>query len=152
MNSGLPQDLQRDIESLAFTLEAPRVAGELEGWAAAVREAATPLSELLRRRIQVGHRVEYAKIVETDPELAPRVDQLRQADCEVLQQFESLFRRVERLETRSRHLEPNEGALKDDVESLVDDGLAFILRVHKQEIALRTWLQEAFNRDSGAGD
>jgi len=36
--------------------------------------------------------------------------------------------------------------------STLEDGLRFVTHVRKQQAAIRSWLQEAFERDTGTGD
>jgi hypothetical protein len=45
-----------------------------------------------------------------------------------------------------------EESLEKARQLLVDQGLALVLRIRKQEAAARTWYVEAFQRDRGVGD
>jgi len=50
----------------------------------------------------------------------------------------------------------NEGAmetdLKQDIDQFVDASLALLTQIRKQEVAVRTWLVEAYTRDKGVMD
>jgi hypothetical protein len=59
---------------------------------------------------------------------------------------------VSRIATHVPKLEPDEEKAQQHVKKLVDEGMAFVARVRKQEVAIQTWFVEAFNRDRGAGD
>jgi hypothetical protein len=37
-------------------------------------------------------------------------------------------------------------------QALLEEGLRFVTHVRKQETAIRSWIQEAFQRDTGSGD
>jgi hypothetical protein len=38
------------------------------------------------------------------------------------------------------------------VKKLVDQGMALVTQIRKQEVAIQTWFIEAFNRDRGSVD
>ncbi len=40
----------------------------------------------------------------------------------------------------------------DQQQKLLEEGLQFVMNVRRQETAIRTWTEEAFDRDTGLGD
>jgi hypothetical protein len=49
-------------------------------------------------------------------------------------------------------VEPDELTLAKARDHLVERGLSLVLRIRKQEAAVKTWYLEAFQRDRGVGD
>ena len=77
---------------------------------------------------------------------------LKKEDQNILRSLESLAERTRNLMVKAPVLEPNEAQVHDEVSALIKDGLAFIVQCQRQEIAIRTWLQEAFLRERGVAD
>jgi hypothetical protein len=144
--------LAEALGALETALETPMVPGELDGWAGALRDAAENLQPLLGRRITTAHRESFSQIEATDPELIRRVENLKTEDERIQRDFQALSDRIADLAARAPDAEPDEGTLDQQVSELVDEGLAFVIRLRKQEVALRTWLVEAFQRDRGPVD
>jgi hypothetical protein len=151
MRTGDPQFTEA-LGAFETALETPLVPGELEAWAHAVRASAANLEPLIERRIASAHREQLAEIERTDPELIRRVEILEKEDEQICRDLECLRTLVAELDAAAPSVGPNEEHLNDQVSRLVDQGLAWVIRVHKQEVALRTWLVEAFERDRGAVD
>jgi hypothetical protein len=147
-----PEEVLNAVGHLATCLETPQVPGELEHWMATVRQAADGAGQLLRRRLATVHKTDYAEIAAADPGLLHRVEQMKTEDARSLELLDALGKRIEVLDDKVRRVEPNELAIADELQGLVDQGLAFVIQVQKQEVARRTWLQEAFNRDRGVVD
>jgi hypothetical protein len=148
----IAQDLQDAVQRLATSVETPVVPGELPNWIAAVGEAIAPLAALLHNKAAKVDASEYAQIMQEDPALAPQVEQLKQGDRECHEQLQALRERVEGLKTKAVRREPDEASLNDEIQEVVDKGLALVILIQKQEVARRTWLQEAYNRDRGVAD
>jgi hypothetical protein len=45
-----------------------------------------------------------------------------------------------------------EAGLKEELDRFVTESLALVVRIRKQELAVRTWVVEAFTRDRGDAD
>jgi hypothetical protein len=148
----IAQDLQDAVQRLATSVETPVVPGELPNWITAVGEVIEPLHGLLRNKTAQVDAAEYAQIIQEDPALAPQVEQLKQGDRECQRQLDALRERVEELKGKAIRREPDEASLNDQIKELVDQGLALVILIQTQEVARRTWLQEAFNRDRGVAD
>ncbi len=151
-SSKAPQGLYGVFEQLALCLETPCVPGELEQWIDAVAEAAARTGPALRRQIDHVHKAQRAEIVHTDPESYFKAEQLKKADLDMLQRFDALSRRINQLRARAPQVEPHEAAVRDEVDSLVRDGLTLVTSARQLDVAMRTWLQEAFHRDKGVAD
>jgi hypothetical protein len=70
----------------------------------------------------------------------------------ILAEAEQRFKMVSQLSKRSERLEPDEGHARRALETIVDGGLKLVIRIRKQEVAISTWLMEAFDRDRGVAD
>ena len=80
------------------------------------------------------------------------VAQLQAEDVEILKSYDEFEARVRRLQERAGVAGAREDKFDEEIRSIVDEGLALVIRVRKQERALSTWLAEAFHRDTGVGD
>lgn len=144
--------LDESLRRLATCLQTPVVAGELEPWLAAVSEATVAGGTELRRQVATEHPAEYAQIVKEDPELFRHVEQMKDGDRMSLELFDAFARRIEQMNNAAPRFEPDELRLEDRTRAVIDEGLALVMHIQKQEVARRTWLQEAFNRERGVGD
>lgn len=140
------------LSMLEACLETPFVPGELESWVHGARSAINRVGPLLRRQIDEVHAPQLKQIAVEDPGLLSRADDLREGDVQSLAKLEELSRTFETLDTIVAQIEPDETKLKAQLADVVKDGLTFVIHVRTQEVALRTWLQEAFDRDRGTVD
>lgn len=147
-----PDKFQQSLKQLAVSLETPVVPGELEIWIAELRKSAQSFGTFLHLEVATGHNGRTAEIAKVDPEMHRDVEQLNKTDREILEQFAAFSSHIDHLAKRVPRVGPNEAAVTDELKTLVDEGLAFIIHMKKQEIAIRTSVQEAFNRDRGVGD
>jgi hypothetical protein len=152
MTAAEPQDLDSALKSFSLCLEEPCIPGELEEWIKTVWEAIERVRPLLYKHLARNHQDHFAGIVEEDAEMFRQVTLLKQEDHNILQQFQALSDRAWKLLEKAPRVGPNEAQLQEDVSTLITDGLAFVIQVQRQGIAIRTWLQEAFLRDRGVAD
>jgi len=152
MSQAQPQNLDKALKHLTLCLEDPCVPGELEVWTKAVWEALEGVRPLLRQHLVLNHEEHFARITEADSEMFRQVTLLKKEDRNILQHFESLADLTKKLLERAPRIEPNEAQLHEEVSALITEGLAFVVQMQRQEIAIRTWLQEAFLRDRGVAD
>lgn len=146
------QEFRAAIESLETCLMTPRVPGDLERWVAAIETAIEAVGMVIRRQIDHEHRSQFQQITSEDPELHARVERLKVGDEQSREQFDSLRDRLQRLKKSVPGIEPDEGRLEPAMAGFCTDGLSFVMHLRQQEVAIDTWLQEAFNRDRGVGD
>jgi hypothetical protein len=146
------QRLHEALAALEASVETPFVPGEFERWMSEVESAWKKLRTCLDWLIATRHPQDFAEIRQEDLELSPRVEQMRQEDAEIQQQAETLGQQIPPLQAAVAHVEPDEARLAPRLEALARDALNFVIRVRKQEQAVRTWLGEAFNRDRGTVD
>jgi hypothetical protein len=133
-------------------LETPVVPGELVAWADAVQQAYRQLGLDLRLEIDENHPGDFAQIGSEDSDLLRRVEQLLEEDDHLLACSQLFSTRLQRLCGASERAEPHEGKLDELVAEIVAEGLALVIRIRKQQQALKTWLMESFQRDTGIGD
>lgn len=144
--------LREGLERLETALETPLVPGELERWVGDVQSALDETAALLERQVGTVHQEEFNEIADEDPELFARVKLLQEEDRKSSEQLEKLRHRAEQLAIIAASIEPDEAELEEDVNAFIEQGLAFVIHVRKQEIAIATWLQEAMERDRGTAD
>lgn len=142
-------DLTIAITAFETSLNTPIVSGELDEWVAEVQKTWAEASVQIQYDTQHLHARQFQEMTKVDPELLPRVDLLKKEDVGIEQQWEQLKQAITRTAQHLPKLEPDEEKAEKHVKQLVDEGLAFVARVRKQEVAIETWFVEAFNRDRG---
>jgi hypothetical protein len=148
-----PEDeLKKALAAFESSLATPVVSGELAEWLEAVKQSWTEVSAKTHYQVKQKHLLQFERITKEDPELLPRVEQLQAEDAAIEQNREMLGQIVSSTTSHAPKLEPDEEKAQHHIKKLVDEGMAFIVRVRKQEVAIQTWYTEAFNRDRGAGD
>ena len=140
------------LEQLEACLETPFVPGELETWLDAVVAALGELGPTLHDRIKRRHRLEFEQIAREAPALQRAVEQLSREDGEIAEIHNSLTSRAVQLAAKAASAGVDEGLVGPDAARFVDDGLWFVVRVRKQDMAIRTWLAESINRETPAAD
>jgi len=146
------RDLHTALDALETSLETPFVPGELERWMNAVQTAFNEARPLVQQRIETDHPQQLADIEGQDPELTNRVEGLKQEDRHLLEELDKLAGWIDEFAIKVPEVEPDEARMREELNNLVHAGLEFIIRVRTQETALRTWLQEAIERDRGPVD
>ncbi len=151
--SDQPQSaLPTALDEFETCLEVPIIPGELLNWAAAVRRTCVEAVTTLITEVESRHKLILEQIVKEDPELATRVQNLRQEDANLLQQARQVLAEANMISGDATELESQDPTIKQDTEGFIDRGLKLIIDSRKQEAALTAWYQEAFNRDTGDGD
>jgi hypothetical protein len=133
-------------------LETPIIPGELDSWVSNARHACIETVAKLKDHVPIWHEPALEGISRQDPELANRVEQLRQEDAELREQAFHLMERMDKVASDADKLESYEPVLKQEVSDIIDSGLKWVFRTRKQEVALTTWYREAFNRGRGVPD
>jgi hypothetical protein len=144
--------LESELHEFETCLETPFVPGELERWMEAVRSAWGHLSPVLGDRFEREQPELFEQIVADDPELHERVNELREHNAQVLALRRDLEQRITWLHERVSRVEPDEKRLDDELSRFIEDGLRFVIESRKQEVALRTWMLEAYERETGPVD
>jgi hypothetical protein len=147
--SAADTELRAALTAFETSLATPLVSGELAKWTETVKSAWEPTSQQVQHHAECDHPSQYEEIGGADPELLPRVEQLQSEDRAIEQDRHSLDQLVTRIASHLPKLEPDEEKAQQHVKKLVDEGIAFITRVRKHEVAIQTWFVEAFNRDRG---
>ncbi|MBM4072542.1 MAG: hypothetical protein FJ271_26970 [Planctomycetes bacterium] len=145
-------DMHSAIDRLADELVTPMVPGEVAEWLANVYKAAELASALLWRQLESVHNAEYARIVEVDPELFRRVEQMKAKDRDCVEELAKLLDRIKQLQEEAQVDEPDEAAMKESLDAVIEQGLGFVNHARMQGKARETWLAEAYYRDRGVGD
>jgi len=145
-------DLKTSLTTFETSLLTPTVSGELSSWLEQVQKTWEEASAQIHYHLKHLHPRQYEEIAKQDPELLPRLDQLRAEDDSIEQQRSQLSQSIGRVGQHAPKLEPDEEKAQKYVTSVVDGGTAFLIQVRKQEVAVQTWYVEAFNRDGGAVD
>jgi hypothetical protein len=145
-------DLKTALAAFETSLSTPIISGELAAWVGEVQKAWEEASAQVHQSVKHLHPRQFEEIAEQDLELLPQIERLRAEDEAVERDREHIGNMVERDAQHVPKLEPDEAKAQKHVQNLIDEGLAFITRVRKQEVASETWLVEAFNRDRGTAD
>jgi hypothetical protein len=145
-------DLRPALAAFETSLETPVVSGELAAWVEEAQKTWTEASAQIHYQLKHLHPRQYEQMAKADPELLPRIESLKTDDELIEQDREKLNQIVSRTAQHVPKLEPDEEKGQRHIKKLIDDGLAFVGRVRKQEVAIRTWFVEAFNRDRGPVD
>jgi hypothetical protein len=147
---------ERALRDYLAELEAcfgtPVIPGSLAPWLEAIEAALGELEPVLRHQVNHGHRAQLSLIERAEAGSPRSVDHLKREDQELLAAFVSLKAEAARLSALATDVEPDEAVMNDDVARFASAGLWFVIRVRRQNTAIRTWLGESFNRESGAGD
>ncbi len=147
-----PQLLKEALGQMSMSLETPCVPGEMEQWAEGVRDALQRVRPILSKQVATDHRAHYEGIANEDTEMFRQIAKLKKEDQRILESLDALIQRSGKLAEKAARLEPDEARLHEEVAALRHDGLEFLLQWQQQEVAIRSWLQEAFTRERGVGD
>lgn len=140
------------LEAFEVCLEVPIIPGEFPNWTAGTKKACSRAVAALEEHIPNCHVRVLAQISREDPELATRVQKLRDEDAALLSQAREVEAEANMMAGDATELESQDPTIQEDVEGFIARGLAWIIQVRKQEAALTAWYQEAFNRDTGVAD
>jgi hypothetical protein len=110
------------------------------------------LGPILHGQIARQHGPQFEEIVQESPALQRSVEQLEREDGEVAAAYESLRAKVAKLTAKAAKVEPDEALMSQEAARFADEGVWFVVRVRKQDAAIRTWLGEALNRETPASD
>jgi hypothetical protein len=145
-------ELRAALEAFETALETPLVSGEHATWSERVLETWSALKARIDRQMDELHPQLFDEILENDAELAQRIEQMRAEDEALRRELHLLDARIATLSRRTPFAERDELRTTDEREDLANDGIAFVVRMRKQEVAVQTWFVEAFNRERGTGD
>lgn len=147
------QELREALEAFETCLETPIIPGEFGAWSRYIQETWPAVADQVHQQVHNSHRRQLAEIARQDTEMFARIKQIQVEDKAICEELEELGGYVDRLAEQAPHLERTPAAAQDSVaEDLIRRGLSFITRVKTQEVGVRTWLSEAFNRERGSGD
>lgn len=143
-------ELELRLKVFEECTEMPFIPGELEQWLSASREALNELAPLLKKSLAT-HDEEFADITDEDPELFVQVQNMRDEERAIA---ELTGRIAEWLDEFPKKMIDggDETEFKEDLDKYVAETLNVITRIRKQEVTVRTWFSEAFNRDRGTVD
>jgi hypothetical protein len=145
-------DLKTVLTTFETSLLTPTVSGELASWLKEVQKSWEEASVQIHFHVKHLHPRQYDEIAKQDPELLPRIDQLRAEDEAIELQRAQLAQSIGRMGQHVPKMEPDEEKAQKYTKAIIDNGTAFVTQVRKQEVAVQTWYVEAFNRDGGAVD
>lgn len=151
MNQTTNNELMDSLATLEMSLETPVVPGESETWLQQVEQVFGKVEAAFQDR-QADHRRQFTEIADTDAGLLRRVEQMKEQDQVLVGQFAD-FRQL--LSTQSQFAASGEleaGRTGPSLEKISALGLALVIAVRKQELAIATWLSEALERDRGVVD
>ena len=145
-------ELKTALERFETCLETPVVAGELIAWFDEAQTAWADAAAQIHQHATEIHSRQYKQIAKEDPELLPLVEKLRAEDEAIDEDRDEFDRVLRRCAEQAPKFEPDEERIAGHTKALVDEGIALVNRVRKQEVAVQTWFVEAFTRDRGVAD
>jgi seryl-tRNA synthetase len=148
----IKEPLTDPLRRLETALDTPPVPGELRTWAGTLRKTFDETSQDILRQIDTVHRDQFQEIESQNSELLARVEHLREEDHKNREWCRSLAVQFAELESNAVRAGADEKQVMEQQQKLLDEGLRFVMNVRRQETAIRTWTEEAFDRDTGFGD
>lgn len=146
------EPLREELEQLETALDTPPVPGELSSWASMLRKSFDVAAKAILSQIESVHPGQLREIDGQDPELLARTKQLREDDRSHIEWCRRLSAAFVEFEANAVRVGADEKQVMEQQQALLEDGLRFVTHVRKQETAIRSWMQEAFERDTGFGD
>jgi hypothetical protein len=146
------EPVQKWLTELESALDTPSMPGEMPNWAATLRKFFDDGAREFLRQMDTVHAAELKDIEGQDPELSARVRALREDDRRNREWCVKLTKAVADFERRAAAAGADEKQVLEQHHVLVEDALQFVVHARKQEVAIRTWTQESFARDTGAVD
>lgn len=146
--AGLPDALEK-LEETATQVAVP---GEVDSWIRAVRDALDGLGPPWNRSND-SDEASYRQILKSDPELAPRVEEMREVSrelCRRLSAVEDELGEIRRKIERTPDTSGEEPVRR--LEELRRKLLQWIVDCRAHRTELDTWFLEAVYRDRGVGD
>jgi hypothetical protein len=150
--TNLQTPLRESLDKLEVALTTPIIAGELADWLLELRTHWDDASARLHAALDQDHPRQYQQISKEDQEMFAIVEKLQAEDAAIAEESESFGRLLARVAEHAPKFKPDEEKLLHHTEALLNAGLALIVRIKKQEVALQTWFIEAFTRDRGIAD
>jgi hypothetical protein len=146
------EPLREELERLEAALDTPSVPGEMSSWAAMVHKSFDAACRLITNQIEHVHPDQFSEIDTQDAELMARTKQMREEDQCHQEWCRRLSAAFTDFEAKAARAGADEKQVTEQQQALLEDALRFVTHVRKQEVAIRSWLQEAFERDTGTGD
>jgi hypothetical protein len=152
MNTATANSFENLLQHWERCFATPVVEGELESWAATLREVTDEIRMRLRQRMDETHQREFDDIEAQDPALVPRVEQLKHDDQALWEDFENMVKKIAALHDQVLEEPKETDKLHHAAQVVAERGLEMVVHIRKQETAVATWLMEAFQRDRGVAD
>ena len=153
MSERIPEsELHSVLASFEGQLESPVVPGELPEWLKNTEQLTEKLISTMDVHFENRHNNLLEEIVEQAPGMLTRVDQLKEEDRKLKEEADRILQLVSSMDEHSSTLEPDEGRARRVMETIIHEGLEFVIRFRKHESAIEAWVVEAFERDRGVAD
>lgn len=152
VQKSLEEAFRSVLERLEIAAGTPLVPGEMESWLQELDVAFAETRSAFAEQRRQSHAPQLGSIKREDPEMFRHVEQLQQEDAAIAESIEALQARAGVLKPMVHRIEPDEKRAELALTELGEQGVQLVARIRKQEVALRTWLQEAFTRDRGVVD
>ena len=146
------EPLWEELERLEAALDTPSVPGEMSSWASMVRKSFDAAARAILNHIDSVHPGQLGEIDGQDAELMAQTEHLREEDQCHQDWCRRLSAAFAEFDGKAVRAGADEKQVTEQQQALLEEGLRFVTHVRKQEAAIRSWLQEAYQRDTGAGD
>jgi hypothetical protein len=150
--TNLQTPLRESLDKLEVALTTPIIAGELADWLLELRTLWEDASAQLHAALERDHPRQHQQISKEDQEMFATVEKLQAEDAAIAEESECFGRLLARVAEHAPKFERDEEKIRSHTDALLNTGLALVVRIKKQEVALQTWFIESFTRDRGTGD
>jgi hypothetical protein len=152
MQANTETALRDALTAFESSVTTPIVSGELSDWVEKVKKSWSTVSAQITEQLHHIHPQQFQEISEADAALFRQVELLKAEDEAIEQYRGKLDQTMARMAEHLPKMEPDEAKAQPHVQSLMDQSVALVARVRKQEVVVQTWFSEAFNRERGGGD
>jgi len=146
------KDLKDALAKLETAILTPVVSGELTEWVRVATLASNDMRNQLQHYREGVLEPQCAVISETDPDLLPRVQELKREDDAISKELAEFRDNLASLTYRAADVETDESKVNNHRSTVETQGLAFVVHVRRELAAAATWFNEALFRDRGTGD
>lgn len=140
------------LVAMERSLLTPIVSGELEHWGKVACQSMQDALPAIHHRLRVEYPQEIKAILQDDAELSTQATQLFSDVDKISAEAQSLESDMKVLCSFSGQHEPDEAPVSAVAQRLAERGVLLGTVLRRLDEAIRTWQNEALNRDRGTGD
>ena len=136
MQANTETALRDALTAFETSVTSPVVSGELSDWIEKVKKSWSTVSTHITEQLHHFHPQQFQEISDADAALFRQVELLKAEDEAIQCDLEKLGQTMSRMAEHLPKLEPDEAKAQPHVQSLMDQSVALVARVRKQEVAV----------------